>query len=414
MLTSELDYDLPPGLIATEPALPRDSARLMVVDRRSSHVEHLHVSDLPGLLGRSHDDAQPPESGDLLVFNHSRVLPARFTARRVATDGRVGGLYLGHQTRGEDCCWQVMLESRGTLRCGERLRLDDETSIELIDKQGRGVWLARLDSPDDTPTLLARIGRPPLPPYILRERRQRGLPELSPQDSARYNTVYAADPGSVAAPTAGLHFTPELLDRIDSAGIERACVTLHVGLGTFAPVRADHLENHPIHGEGMSVPESTLQAIQAVQARGGRIIPVGTTTVRALESLPEPLPACGSFTTCTELFITPATAAPGPRATTAATPVAAVGFADRSPSPDTLTPCGLGDPGERNAHESDSGFRFRFTDGLMTNFHLPRSTLMAMVGALPGVGLDQLKDWYRQAISRGYRFYSYGDAMLIL
>jgi len=368
MLTTDLDYDLPPRLIATEPAAPRDGAKLMLVDRHTGQVQHHHVRDLPRLVAQRPDPINTPQPGDLLVFNQSRVLPASFTAKRDSTQGKVRGLYLKNLNtldRSDGCYWELMLESRGKLRVGEHLFLNEHSRLTLTEKLEQGRWTAKLDSPDPTMDLLERIGSPPLPPYIRRQRRHLNQPEIHSQDTARYNTVFASDPGSVAAPTAGLHFTPALLDTLGHAGIQRATVTLHIGLGTFAPVRTERLEDHPIHSEWLRVPATTLAAIRNTRARGGRIIPVGTTTVRALESLPEEPPQTGDFSTQTRLLITP-------------------------------------------------GFSFRFTDALLTNFHLPRSTLLAMVAALPGVGLDRLKGWYQTAITHDYRFYSYGDAMLIV
>lgn len=365
MLTQELDYHLPPERIATTPAEPRDAARLMVVHRRHNRIEHRHVRDLPDLgLGPN----------DLLVFNHSRVLPAFFEGVRHGTGGKITGLYLGAPAPG---LWHVMLESRGSLRTGESVRLAPDAALELVTRLGAGQWHARLHSPQGTLDLLQRVGSTPLPPYIRKRRQALAQPLHQPDDAHRYNTVYAAEPGSVAAPTAGLHFTAPLLRQLDSLGVARAFVTLHVGLGTFAPVRTQRVEDHPIHSEWVSIPPATLAALARTRANAGRIIPVGTTTVRALESLPDPLPDPplhpGPFSTDTRLFITP-------------------------PDPAAGTP----------------GFRFRFADGLMTNFHLPCSTLLALVAALPEVGLDRLKQWYQLAIDHEYRFYSFGDAMLLL
>jgi S-adenosylmethionine:tRNA ribosyltransferase-isomerase len=354
MLTHELDYVLPPGRIATEPAEPRDAARLMVIRRAEDRVEHRRVRDLPlidGLL----------RPGDLLVFNQTKVLPALLAATRRATGGKVQGLYVGLT----GSRWRVMLESRGTLRAGEFIDLSDDSHLELAERLGGGEWLAELHSPLATLPLLERIGATPLPPYIRHERKANHEPEVRPGDAERYNTVFAREPGSVAAPTAGLHFTPALLDALSQRGIQRASVTLHVGLGTFAPVRSERVEDHPIHHEFVAITRATLQALKETRARGGRIIPVGTTTVRALESLPALWQDLDGFTAETNLFITP-------------------------------------------------GFQFRFADGLMTNFHLPRSTLLAMVASLPDVGIGRLKGWYQVAIAEGYRFYSYGDAMLIV
>lgn len=347
MRTDELDYDLPNDRIATQPAEPRDSARLMVVHRADDRVEHVHVHDLPRYVTER----------DLLIFNRSKVLPAHFSATRTATGGKVTGLYLGAT---DDRTWRVMLESRGALREGEHIALTADCSLELTHRQGDGQWQAVLHGPIDTLALLDAIGSPPLPPYIRKARRQAGAPQVEPSDTQRYNTVYADQPGSVAAPTAGLHFTDDLLARLPA---RRAMVTLHVGLGTFAPIRSDTVEAHPIHTEWIDIPPATIAAIEQARCEGGRIIPVGTTTVRSLESLADPLPPDG-YRGLTDLLISP-------------------------------------------------GFRLRFTDALVTNFHLPRSTLLAMVAAMPNVGIERLKDWYGIAVDQRYRFYSYGDAMLI-
>ncbi|MCX5659001.1 MAG: tRNA preQ1(34) S-adenosylmethionine ribosyltransferase-isomerase QueA [Planctomycetota bacterium] len=366
-----LDYDLPADRIATEPAEPRDAARLMVVHRATGRIEHRRVRDLPELVGPS----GPLRPGDLMVFNQTRVLPARIAGLRRGTGGRVGGLFL----RAVDPqTWEVMLEARGSLGPGEAIDLEPGSHLELLAAQGRGNWLARLHSPHATLALLDRIGSTPLPPYIVQARKTRAqagtagdsVNTPATDDPRRYNTVYARDPGSVAAPTAGLHFTDDLLARLDARGLARAAVTLHVGLGTFAPVRSDTLEGHVIHAESLVAPAAAIAALRAARARGGRILAVGTTTVRALESLPasEPagpdVPPSHDFAGDTGLFITP-------------------------------------------------GFSFRFADLLMTNFHLPRSTLLALVAAMPGVGFDNLKRWYAVAVAEGYRFYSYGDAMLL-
>jgi len=356
MLVDELDYHLPPDLIADAPTASRDAARLMVIRRSDGQVSHHHVRDLPQLLGGP---------TDLLVFNRSKVLPAAFEAVRTGTGGKVTGLYLNSP---QACQWQVMLESRGSLRAGEAVALTDEAQLELVERLGDGCWLARLDSRLSDLALLEQIGSPPLPPYIRRARKLRHQPTVQIQDVDRYNTVYATDPGSVAAPTAGLHFTDALLAELDAVGVMRAALTLHVGLGTFAPIRTEQVEDHPIHAEHISIPSRTIDALGQARRREMRIIPIGTTSVRALEALPDKLPDGQQFTTSTDLFITPA----------------------------------------------DGGFAFRFTDALMTNFHLPRSTLLALVAALPGVGIERLLGWYRQAIEQKYRFYSYGDAMLIL
>ncbi len=385
MLTRELEYELPIDRIAVSPADPRDAAKLMVIDRAKDRIMHRHVRDLPTLVRPPRSATPSHEPGDLLVFNESRVIPASFSAVRAATGGRVTGLYLGQIGDDQDSCWRVMLESGGKLRTAEALELEPRSRLELVEKRPDGSWIAALDSPDGPLAVLERIGSTPLPPYIRRRRRDLSQQEIQPLDPQRYNTVYATKPGSVAAPTAGLHFTPALLNELDHTGVCRAMVTLHIGPGTFSPVRSDRLEDHAIHREWVHIPAATIASIHRAKATGRRIIPVGTTSVRALESLPDPLPAEGDFTTDTQLFIKPTGHGRGPVNT-----------------PDAQNMVGQGP------------FPFRFTDGLMTNFHLPRSTLLALVAALPGVGIDRLKTWYRIAIEQGYRFYSYGDAMLIL
>lgn len=382
MLTADLEYGLPPDRIATQPASPRDAARLMVVRRLPGdrlEVEHHHVRDLPelGVL----------RAGDLLVVNRSRVVPAEFEAMREATGGRVRGLWLEDaaplREGGWGGGWRVMLEARGRLRAGERLVLSgaEGTALELLANEGGGRWRAAVwiageavGGAGGTLDLLNQIGRPPLPPYIARARRALGHTEHHAADVEAYNTVYAdpAAAGSVAAPTAGLHFTPDLLARLDALGVIRTAVTLHVGPGTFLPVRAEHLENHPMHAEHIEVPLDTLANLRDARRRGGRIVVVGTTSVRSLESLPLDWHTLAqSYHNATNLFIRPAS-------------------------------------------ETTNGFDFRFTHSLLTNFHLPRSTLLALVAALPGVGLDRLLSLYQEAIDRGYRFYSFGDAMLIV
>lgn len=358
MRTDDLDYHLPDPLIATEPAEPRDSARLMVVRRRPGRpasIEHRRVRDLTGL-----NFFRP---GDLIVVNRTRVLPAYLRATRSATGGAVRGLFLAATDDGQ---WRVMLESRGRLQPGERIDLDDRSFLTLDAPLGGGQWRAVLTSPMQAAALLEKVGRTPLPPYIRGARKRREQPQWTDADARRYNTVYAREPGSVAAPTAGLHFTPQLLEALAAAGVRRAEVTLDVGLGTFEPIRTDTLEAHPMHHENLRIPAQTTAALRETRARGGRVVPIGTTTVRALESLPAALPT-GDYTAETDLFIYPG-----------------------------------------------ADFTFRFTDALMTNFHLPRSTLLAMIAALPGAGLEEVRRWYRVAIEEEYRFYSYGDAMLIV
>ena len=352
MRTDALDFNLPVELIATTPAQQRDDARLMVIHRDTGHVEHAHVRDLP--------DLNLFEPGDLMIANQTRVLPAAFHGIRAQTQGQVAGLFL----HAHDKQWTLLLESRGKPQPGEYITLDTQARLELLDRVGPGQWTAQLHSDEDTLAVLDRVGQTPLPPYIRKQRKHLGLDQINDEDAVRYNTVFAQQPGSVAAPTAGLHFTQTLLNRLEKQGVKRTSVTLHVGAGTFSPVRTSVLEDHGIHEEQIDLGSPCVEAIGQARAIGGRILVVGTTTVRALESLPDP---AVPYTGPTQLFITP-----------------------------------------------DCDFTFRFTDRLMTNFHLPQSTLLAMVAALPGVGVERLLDWYRLAIDQRYRFYSYGDAMLIV
>jgi len=356
MRIEQLDYNLPRERIAAEPVEPRDAARLMLVDRERATVTDHQVRDLPrlGLF----------MPGDLLVLNRTRVLPAALTGTRSATGGQVSGLFLAEPEPGQ---WRVMLESGGKLQPGEAIHLGVAARLELLEAEGPGQWRVALHSACDTQTLLQQIGATPLPPYIRKARRSRNQPELQPHDPSRYNTIFASEAGSLAAPTAGLHFTPKLLDALKQQGVRIAELTLHAGMGTFTPIREDEVSAHHMHREWIEVPPEVIAAIQQTREQGRRIIPIGTTSVRALESLPEPLRQCeAGYTGESELFIHP-----------------------------------------------EADFAFRFTDALLTNFHLPRSTLLAMVATLPGVGLDRLKQWYQRAIEREYRFYSYGDAMLI-
>lgn len=381
MRTDDLDYHLPEELIAQKPADRRELARLMVVhapapppapETADKPVEHRTVSDLPDLL----------LPGDLLVFNNTRVLPARFHARRIRTSGHVEGLFIETPDPRDDDTWTVLLRSGGRLRPGELLALLDIApgsapgdrptphELELLEQHDDGSWLVRKQSSLNTHALLERVGTMPLPPYIQRMRQLTPFSrDMREMDRQRYQTVYATEPGAVAAPTAGLHFTPALIEQLHQRGIQTAYITLHVGLGTFQPIRAETLEQHIMHTERFNVPPEVVAALKSARAEGRRIIPVGTTSVRALESLPAELPQQG-YSGETSILIQP-------------------------------------------------GYEFRFADGLMTNFHLPRSTLLALVGAMlslpgAGAGLEKLLELYQQAINLRYRFYSYGDAMLIL
>jgi len=336
--TDDLDYDLPPSLIAQTPAEPRDSARLLVYERATGAIRHRHFRDLP-------DELRPD---DLVVLNDTRVLPVRIRARR-ASGGAVEVLLLEPRAEGR---WEALARPARRLHPGEVLTAP-ELEIGVESRLGDGRLLVHPVVKGALPLTeaLERVGEMPLPPYIRRQ----------PDDPQRYQTVYARHPGSAAAPTAGLHFTPELLERL-RRGHEVVEVTLGVGLDTFRPVTAADLDQHELHSEAYSVSAETAAAVEAARAAGRRIVAVGTTTVRVLESVwagGERGPLEGR----TRLFITP-------------------------------------------------GRPFAATGALVTNFHLPRSTLLALVMAFAGV--EQVRALYHTAVEERYRFYSFGDAMLLL
>ncbi len=334
--TSDFDYDLPRELIAQQPLEPRDAARLLVLDRATRTVAHHAVRDLPLLLRR----------GDTLVVNRSRVIPARVHGR-LAGGGRAEVLLLRRLEPGR---WRALARPARRLRAGATISLEDGLTLRVTAVGEAGLRdLAVEGSARDLDEALLRQGGMPLPPYI---RGWRGDPE-------RYQTVYADVDGSAAAPTAGLHFTPELLERSRRAGIGRATVTLHVGLDTFRPVAVDDPSAHRMHAEWYEVPSETAAAVEATRARGGRVVAVGTTSVRALESWA----STGSAEGWTRLFIRP-------------------------------------------------GYPFGVVDTLLTNFHLPRSTLLMLVSAF--AGRDLVLAAYAEAVRERYRFFSFGDAMLIL
>lgn len=362
----DLDYPLDPTCVADRPAEPRDAARLMVVERRTGAVHHAHVRDLPQWIS----------AGDQLVVNTTRVLRARFVGARREPSGAPGrpaeGLLLEPRAASE---WLALVRHARRFHAGDFIDLTahDGTragdAIELLEREDEG-WRIRLHAAGGASPLEAieRSGWTPLPPYILKARHDRHHAVEDDDDRGWYQTVYAVTGrASVAAPTAGLHFTRPLLDALAARGVGRLEVSLQVGAGTFKSVETDRLDDHPMHRERCHVPRATLAAL-AERERGaapGRLVVVGTTTVRTLESLPRPLPRAApeGWSTETQLLIQP-------------------------------------------------GYEFRFVDALLTNFHLPRSTLLALVGAF--VGLDRLKALYAGAQERGYRFFSYGDAMLIV
>ena len=346
----DLDYDLPEDLIAQVPPTQRDASRLLVLERTTGHIADRMITDLPDLL----------RPGDLLVLNNTKVLPAKLRGHR-ETGGVVEGLFVAELSPG---IWQVMLTKSRRLKIGETLQLTGKTDpvgLTLRERLGDGHWHAEVTPPQPAEAILQRIGQPPLPPYIKRDIDD---PRTSEIDPDRYQTVFAATPGAVAAPTAGLHLTEAMLDTASDRGIDAAMVTLHVGVGTFKPIATDRLDDHDMHTEWYNVPQQTVDAVRACRARGGRVVAVGTTAVRTLESAADPDQpgqiVAGSRHT--DIFLYPP-------------------------------------------------YRFWVVDVLLTNFHLPRSTLIALVMAFAGI--ENTKSAYTHAMTQRYRFYSYGDAMLI-
>ena len=378
LYTDELDYALPPELIARNPVHPRDHSRLLVYRRSADCIEDCLFSDLPQLLA----------PGDLLVANDTRVLPAKLTLSK-ESGGIITGLFIAELSPGN---WRVMLRTRGRAVPGIRLAATAENGnarvyFTLLARESeKGQWLVEVSDTRPAYEVLARIGHVPLPPYIEKARGSSGQPAINnpdfalPQtdrqgdwiedqscDAESYQTIYARSAGALAAPTAGLHFTPEVFAALTQRQILRAFVTLHVGLGTFLPVEAATLDKHPMHAESFMIPRATVESIRRHKAAKSRIVLVGTTTVRTLETM-------------------------------------AHAVLDTSRPSEDLS-------GSTNLL-IQPGYDFQLTDALITNFHLPRSTLLALVGAL--TGLSKLKDIYQHAINRRYRFYSFGDAMLIL
>lgn len=352
MNVSDFDFELPPERIAQVPAEPRDSARLLAHRIAENETELCTVADLGVHL----------RSGDLLVMNDTRVLPARLFGNR-ATGGSVEFLFVEPSTDGR---WRAMVKPAKKLKPGELVNVGDGNArVRMVarglarDGAGSPLWEVALETASGELAIPEQVleahGRMPLPPYIERE--------AEADDLTRYQTVYAAHSGAVAAPTAGLHFTPELLEELDTRGIERATVTLHVGLGTFLPVSVEDVEEHEMHSERYRLEQPAIDKIDACRARGGRVIAVGTTSVRVLEACSSPEGILRSGSGRTDIFIRP-------------------------------------------------GYEFRVVDGLLTNFHLPKSTLLMLVSAL--AGRQRILDLYERAVRERLRFYSYGDAMLLL
>jgi S-adenosylmethionine:tRNA ribosyltransferase-isomerase len=342
MRLSDFDYALPEELVAQAPLAARDASRLLVLPPEGPPT-HRRFTDLEALLA----------PGDLLVFNDTRVIPARLVGRK-ESGGRVELLLVEPLEGGLGRRWRALGQASKPIRPGAALAFDGlGATVEVA--EGEGFYVVALDREGaDLEAALARAGRVPLPPYIRRE------PDAS--DRERYQTVWARAPGSAAAPTAGLHFTDALLGRLAARGVERAAVTLHVGPGTFLPVRGESLDEHRMHAEPYEVPADAARAFAACRTRGGRVVAVGTTTVRTLESAIDRAGALRAGPGRTDLFARP-------------------------------------------------GFRFRAVDALVTNFHLPRSTLLVLACAFGGT--ERVLGAYREAVALRYRFFSYGDAMLL-
>ncbi len=348
MDVSLFDFDLPERAIALRPVSPRDSARLLHIPDKGD-FDHKNVSDLPSLL----------KAGDVLVFNETKVFPAALSARRPARAQGGGGdvsVTVNLHKLKDEASWDAFCRPAKRLRIGDRLHFDDALSADVIERRDGGDLTLRFNAEgDDLLAAFERCGAPPLPPYIARKR----APDE--QDILDYQTVYAKEAGSVAAPTAGLHFTSSLLEALDAKGVQREALTLHVGAGTFLPVKSDDTEDHDMHSEWFTISDSVADRLNAAKAEGRRIIAVGTTALRALESAVED-GGIKAQSRETDIFLTP-------------------------------------------------GSNFHIVDGLMTNFHLPKSTLFMLVSAL--AGLDRMQSAYKIAIDEGYRFYSYGDSSLI-
>ncbi len=341
MRTADFSFDLPQELIAQTPIEPRDHSRLLTVSRQGGQIDHHHFYELPQLL----------RPGDLLLVNDSRVIPARLYGEKEGTGAAVELLLL---ERKQADVWETLVRPGNKIKEGTRLVFGDGLlRAEVVEHLESGNRLVRFTFEGEFYTLLDRVGQMPLPHYITRQL----------EDSERYQTVYARERGSAAAPTAGLHFTKELLARLPEAGIDMASVTLHVGLGTFRPVKEENLLDHKMHSEHYCMTQETADKIHACKANGGRVICVGTTSCRTLESIASKHGKVVADEGYTDIFIYP-------------------------------------------------GYRFQAMDGLITNFHLPESTLIMLVSAF--LGYDKTMEAYRTAVAERYRFYSFGDSMLIV
>ena len=349
MKTDKLQYHLPPELIAQQPTDTRSISRLLVINRKNGDIIDSRFDKIGGFLS----------AGDCLVLNDTKVLQARFFGKR-GTGGKVEGLFLVESETG---IWQVLLKAARKVKPGDAFYLKDKVKKDfckavVLEREAEGRCRLKLETDADIETILDKIGFPPLPPYIKRDDDS----AAAEVDRQRYQTIYAKIPGAVAAPTAGLHFTELLIERLKQAGINFAYTTLHVGAGTFKPITAENLEDHKMHQERFSIDEKNARIINAAKSKGGRIIAVGTTSTRVLETVAtnSKIEAVSGETS---LFIM-------------------------------------------------SGYKFKMVDAMITNFHLPKSSLLALVAAF--AGLDNILTAYKHAIEKRYRFYSYGDAMLII
>jgi len=338
MRLSDFDYDLPPELIAQTPIRPRDHSRLLVLRRDSGAIEHRHFLDLPEYL----------RSGDIAVFNDTRVFPARLRGHREPTGATIEALLLREEAPG---VWDTLVKPGRRVRVGDELSFGGELTACVIARTPGGGRRLAFSPQIDMDEALARLGETPLPPYIHR----------APEHPDDYQTIYARRRGSSAAPTAGLHFTPRVMRALEGRGVRMAWLTLHIGLATFRPIREEEVERHEMHAEWCHIPPETVDAIAAARARGGRCFAVGTTTARALEAAAQS-GELRPFEGETDIFITP-------------------------------------------------GYRFRVVDALLTNFHMPRSTLLVLVCAF--AGRERVLLAYRDAVRERYRFLSFGDAMLL-
>lgn len=340
MNAKDFYYDLPEELIAQHPAEPRDSSRLMVYHRDTKNVEHRIFRDITEYL----------RPGDALVINETKVIPARLFGKKVGTDREVEFLLLNKLTQDT---WQILMRPGKKLKIGDRVYFGEKLTGEVLEKQADGVTIAKFYFDGIFETILDEYGNMPLPPYIYEKL----------EDKTRYQTVYAKEQGSAAAPTAGLHFTPELLEKIRAMGVKIVPILLHVGLGTFRPVKVEDVEKHTMHSEYYSVSPEAAKAINETRANGGRVIAVGTTSVRTLESASRDDGMLEAKSGDTSIFIYP-------------------------------------------------GYRFKCVDCLITNFHLPESTLIMLVSAL--IGREETLGLYKKAVEEKYRVFSFGDAMLVV